>query len=96
VLTRILLPNARPALMTMCALVFMYTWNEFLLALVMNPDRTITTAPLGLSFFAGQSRGGDPTAVAAAAVLTALPVIVVYVFLQRHFIRGMLAGAIKE
>ena len=39
---------------------------------------------------------GDPTAVAAAAVIVALPVIVVYVLLQRHFIRGITAGAVKE
>ena len=54
------------------------------------------TAPLGLSFFAGAVRAGDPTKVAAAAVLVAAPILVVYLFLQRHFVRGMLAGAIKE
>jgi hypothetical protein len=54
------------------------------------------TAPLGLSFFAGAARAGDPTKVAAAAVLVALPILVVYLFLQRHFVRGMLAGALKE
>jgi raffinose/stachyose/melibiose transport system permease protein len=97
ILRSILLPQARPALLTLCLLVFMYTWNEFLLALVMlqgNPD--VSTAPLGLSYFAGQTRAGDPTKVAAAAVLVATPVVLVYIFLQRHFIRGVLAGAIKE
>jgi raffinose/stachyose/melibiose transport system permease protein len=54
------------------------------------------TAPLGLSYFAGAARAGDPTKVAAASVLVAAPVLVVYIFLQRHFIRGMLAGAVKE
>jgi raffinose/stachyose/melibiose transport system permease protein len=96
VLWRVLLPQARPAITTMCALVFVYTWNEFLLALVLIQDPARQTAPLGLSFFGGTARAGDPTAVAAAAVLVALPIIIVYVFLQRHFIRGMLAGAIKE
>jgi raffinose/stachyose/melibiose transport system permease protein len=97
ILRSILLPQARPALLTLCLLVFMYTWNEFLLALVMlqgNPD--VSTAPLGLSYFAGATRAGDPTKVAAAAVLVATPVVLVYIFLQRHFIRGVLAGAIKE
>jgi raffinose/stachyose/melibiose transport system permease protein len=96
VLWRVLLPQARPAITTMCALVFVYTWNEFLLALVLIQDPARYTAPLGLNFFAGTARAGDPTAVAAAAVLVALPIIIVYVFLQRHFIRGMLAGAVKE
>jgi raffinose/stachyose/melibiose transport system permease protein len=96
VLRRVLLPQARPALMTLCTLVFVYTWNEFLLALVLIQDTDKQTAPLGLSYFAGAVRAGDPTKVAAAAVLVAAPVLIVYVFLQRHFIRGMLAGAVKE
>jgi raffinose/stachyose/melibiose transport system permease protein len=95
VLARVLLPQARPALLTLCALVFTYTWNEFLLALVLitSPDKQ--TAPLGLSFFAGAVRAGDPTKVAAAAVLVMMPIVIVYILLQRHFVRGMLAGAIK-
>ena len=98
VLRSILLPHSRPALLTLCALVFIYTWNEFLLALVHaagvgehdGAARASATSP-------APTRAGDPTKVAAAAVLVATPVvIVVYIFLQRHFIRGMLAGAIKE
>ena len=97
VLWRVLLPQARPAVTTMSVLVFTYTWNEFLLALVLvSGTQSHQTAPLGLSFFAGAVRAGDPTKVAAAAVLVAAPILVVYLFLQRHFVRGMLAGAIKE
>jgi raffinose/stachyose/melibiose transport system permease protein len=96
ILVRVLLPQAKPALLTLSALIFMYTWNEFLLALVMIQDPDKQTAPLGLSFFATATRAGDPTAVAAAAVIVALPVIIVYVLLQRHFIRGITAGAVKE
>jgi len=96
VLRLVLLPQARPAITTLCALVFVYTWNEFLLALVLIQDPEKQTAPLGLSYFAGAARAGDPTKVAAASVLVAAPILVVYVFLQRHFIRGMLAGAVKE
>ena len=83
--------------MTLSVLVFTYTWNEFLLALVLvSGSESHQTAPLGLSFFAGASRAGDPTKVAAAAVLVALPIVLVYLFLQRHFVRGMLGGSIKE
>jgi raffinose/stachyose/melibiose transport system permease protein len=96
ILRSILLPQARPALLTLCVLVFIYTWNEFLLALVMLAGSSNTTAPLGLSFFAGVARAGDPTKVAAASVLVAAPIVIVYLVLQRHFIRGVLAGAIKE
>jgi raffinose/stachyose/melibiose transport system permease protein len=96
ILRSVLLPQARPALLTLCLLVFIYTWNEFLLALVLLNGSDNTTAPLGLAFFAGVARAGDPTKVAAASVLVAAPIVIVYLFLQRHFIRGVLAGAIKE
>jgi raffinose/stachyose/melibiose transport system permease protein len=96
ILRSILLPQARPALLTLCLLVFIYTWNEFLLALVLLAGSDNTTAPLGLSFFAGVARSGDPTKVAAASVLVAAPIVIVYLTLQRHFIRGVLAGALKE
>ena len=95
-LWRVLLPHAKPAITTLVVLVFMWTWNEFLLALVMIQSDSLQTAPLGLAIFAGANRQQDPTLTAAAAVLVALPIIVVYVFLQRSFIRGMFAGAVKE
>ncbi|HYI18377.1 MAG TPA: carbohydrate ABC transporter permease [Solirubrobacteraceae bacterium] len=96
-LWRVLLPQAWPAITTMVVLVFMWTWNEFLLALVMIQSDELRTAPLGLALFAGANRGSqDVTLTAAAAVLVALPVVIVYVFLQRSFIRGMFAGAVKE
>jgi len=93
-LWRVLLPLARPAVLTMTVLLFMWTWNEFLLALVMVSDEGLRTAPLGLSFFQGRN-SSDLTLMAAGSVIVALPVVVLYVFLQRHFIRGMLAGAVK-
>jgi len=95
-LWRVLLPQAWPAITTMLVLVFMWTWNEFLLALVMIQSDDLRTAPLGLALFAGSYRSSDPTLTAAAAVLVALPIVIVYVFLQRSFIRGMFAGAVKE
>jgi raffinose/stachyose/melibiose transport system permease protein len=93
-LWRVLLPLARPAVLTMTVLLFMWTWNEFLLALVMVSDENLRTAPLGLSFFQGRNTS-ELTLMAAGSVIVAAPVVVLYVFLQRHFIRGMLAGAVK-
>lgn len=93
-LWRILVPTSRPALVTMAMLVFMWTWNEFLLPLVMISGEAHRTAPLGLTFFQGQHTT-QFSLLAAAAMIVALPVVVLYLFLQRHFISGMLAGAIK-
>ena len=95
-LVGVLVPSAWPAILTLSVLIFMYTWNDFLLALVMNPSGRVFTAPLALSFFAGAQRVSDQTVVAAAAVLVAIPVIIFYVLLQRHFVRGFLTGAVKE
>jgi raffinose/stachyose/melibiose transport system permease protein len=93
-LWRVLVPFGRPAILTMMVLVFMWTWNEFLLALVMVSSENLRTAPLGLAFFQGQ-HSSDLNLLAAGAVIVATPVVLVYVFLQRHFIRGMLSGAVK-
>ncbi|GAA2104520.1 carbohydrate ABC transporter permease [Streptomyces albiaxialis] len=94
-LTRILVPMGRPAFSTLTVIVFMWTWNEFLMALVMVSDEAHRTVPLGLAFFQGQ-HSSDTALLAAAATLIALPVVVVYLLLQRRFIQGMLTGSAKE
>ncbi len=93
-LWRIVLPLGRPAVLTMIVLVFMWTWNEFLLALVMVSDESLRTAPLGLAFFQGRNTS-DEGLLAAGALIVATPVVLVYLVLQRHFIRGVLSGAVK-
>ncbi|MGC4154682.1 MAG: carbohydrate ABC transporter permease [Propionicimonas sp.] len=95
ILWQILVPVGRPAILTLVLLVFMWTWNEFLIPLVMSPNATIRTAPLGLAFFQGRYTQGTAL-LAAGAVLVATPVVLLYAFLQRHFIRGMLEGAVRE
>jgi raffinose/stachyose/melibiose transport system permease protein len=93
----VILPITLPAVLTLATLLFLFTWNEFLLALVLVPDdRSVQTAPLALSFFAGNRRNSDPAVTAAAAVLVALPVLIAYLVLQRRIISGMFSGAVKE
>jgi raffinose/stachyose/melibiose transport system permease protein len=95
VLWRVLIPLGRPAITTMMVLLFLFTWNEFLLALVMvDASDAHRTAPLGLSNFQGRYSTDIPS-LAAGSVIVALPVVIVYLFLQRQFIRGMLSGALK-
>src|SRR5439155_137797 len=94
ILWRILLPFGKPAVLTLVVLLFMSTWNEFLLALVLISNENRRTAPLGLAWFQDQYTI-DPTGLAAGAAIIALPIVLVYVFLQRDFIRGMLSGALK-
>jgi raffinose/stachyose/melibiose transport system permease protein len=90
----VLLPLSRPIMAAVLVLVFINSWNEFLLALLFlqTPDQqTITLVP---SFFVGQYNN-DQTKVLAAAVLTGLPVVIAYIALQRFFERGLAAGALK-
>jgi len=92
----VLLPIAGPAIATLATILFLFTWNEFLLALILVPEnQAVQTAPLALSFFSGTARSSDPTVTAAAAVLVALPIVLAYVVLQRRLITGLVAGAVK-
>lgn len=96
ILWQVLVPLSRPAIVTLIVLTFMWTWNEFLIPLVMVPtNEALRTAPLGLGFFSGQYTQGFAL-LAAGATIVALPVVIVYLFLQRHFIAGMLEGAVKD
>jgi raffinose/stachyose/melibiose transport system permease protein len=71
-----------------------WTWNDFLLPLVMLSGSSIQTAPISLVYFQGQHTT-DFAYLAGAAVITAIPVVMIYVLLQRSFVRGMLSGAMK-
>ena len=94
VLWSILVPMGRPAVFTMVLLIFLWTWNEFLLPLVMISNESLRTAPLGLSAFQGQYTSGTAL-LSAAAVLVALPVLIVFLLTQRQFIKGMVEGSVK-
>jgi raffinose/stachyose/melibiose transport system permease protein len=90
----VLWPLSGPAVTTLIVLIFMWTWNEFLLALVMVQDEALRTLPVGLAFFQGKYTANIPL-LAAGALIVALPTVIVYILFQRFFIQGMLGGAIK-
>ena len=94
-LWRILVPNVAPAVKVMAALVFLWTWNSFLLPLVMVSNQSLYTVTVGLSTFQG-SHFNNFAALAAGSCLAALPVVLVYLFAQRSFISGLFAGSQVE
>ena len=95
-LTRIILPIAKPAVATCVILLFLDTWNEFIFALVFLQDPTIQTIPVALAKIAG-SRYSIPVGTYAAAIMiTVLPVVAVFVLFQRWFIAGITMGALKH
>lgn len=93
-LWRVLLPVVRPALLTLVVLLFVWTWNDFLLALVLVTSEELRTLPLGLAFFQGRY-SMDIALVSAGAVMVALPTILIYAIFQRQFIQGVTAGAVQ-
>ena len=94
ILWKILVPIAKPSIFTMVVLIFMWTWNDFLLSLVMLSNPSIQTSALKLAMFQGR-RLSDITGLATGAIIVAFPVVLLYIFFQRHFIRGFLSGSIK-
>ncbi len=94
ILFRVVVPMLRPVTATVVILTSVAVWNEYALSvyLMRSPDlRTI--APAIGTFFA--SSGSDLGAAAAASLMSVIPVLAVYVVLQRYFIKGMVAGAEK-
>lgn len=91
---KIILPLAKPVLGSLAAFQCLWTWNEFIFALVFVHTEKIMTLPLALMHF--QSRHTlDIGGVAGAASIVTIPIIITYLFLQRHFIKGITAGALK-
>ena len=94
ILTRVLLRPSLPAILTLGVLLSVWSWNEFLLPLVVFSGGAVTTAPVNVAIFTGQ-RVVDIPSQAAAALILSLPALLVYVICQRQFIRGVLAGSVK-
>jgi raffinose/stachyose/melibiose transport system permease protein len=93
ILVQVLLPSARPAIETLMVLLFLWSFNAFLLPLVMLQDQARQSAPLAVLLFVGLHQQQLP-GLAAASVMLMLPVLILYVIFQRHFIRGMMGGSI--
>lgn len=91
---RVLLPLSAPGLATTAILVFVASWNEFLYALTFtsSPDRR--TVPVAISLFAGEHV--EPWAqIAAASVISTLPLVIAVLVFQRRITAGLTAGAVK-
>lgn len=93
-LISIVLPVVRPALTTMVLLMFMWTWNDYFLAFVLINDEAKMPVTLALGSFSTRYTQ-QLNLMAAAAVLVALPVLILYMFFQRQFIQGVMSGALK-
>lgn len=91
---KVIFPLLAPGLMSTSLFGFITAWNEFAMVLVLNKDKTNQTLTLWLTQFQ-TAFGDDWGATMAASTLFALPVLIVFLFLQRKAVGGMTAGAVK-
>jgi N,N'-diacetylchitobiose transport system permease protein len=92
---RILLPLVAPGLVATSVFAFITTWNEYIFASVLLSDQSKQTVTVWLSYFYGTSRNTDWGGLMAASTLTAIPVIVFFLLVQRRIMFGLTSGAVR-
>jgi N,N'-diacetylchitobiose transport system permease protein len=95
VFVKILLPLMAPGLVATSVFAFITIWNEYIFARVLLNDQSKQTVTVWLSYFLGSSRHTDWGALMAASTLTAIPVVVFFLLVQRRIAFGLTAGAVK-
>lgn len=90
----VVLPVAAPGIIALAIFAFLQSWNEFVFASVVTRSMDSKTAPVALTDFAGQF-STDWGATMAAATIISVPVTIAFLAVQKYFIRGMSAGAVK-
>ena len=92
---RVILPNVKPGLTATAIVTFIMAWDEFIIALTIMDKNVMRTLPVGMmQSFVGEFsiKWGE---MMAASVVTAIPVVLIFIFLSRYLIGGLIAGAVK-
>ena len=93
---RVIVPLAAPGLVTAAILVFIFAWNDLLLALSLTATNAAITAPVAIANFPGSSQFEEPTgSIAAGAIVITVPIIVFVLIFQRRIVAGLTSGAVK-
>jgi multiple sugar transport system permease protein len=90
----IALPASRPILTTLGIFTFMGTWNDFLWPLIVLSDESMFTLPVALANLLGE-HAQDAELMMAGAVVTVLPMVVLFLALQRYYVAGVVSGSVK-
>lgn len=91
---KIVMPISRSSIVTVAVVTFIGVWNDLLLPQIFLTDAEKMTLPVGLTEFQGQY-ATDYVVEIAAVIITIIPSIVVYIWLHKHIMEGMVAGAVK-
>jgi multiple sugar transport system permease protein len=95
-LVRVILPLAMPGFLSAFLLLFMFSFNEFLFALMLTTDFHARTVPVGIALFEGL-HGEIPWGhIMAGSVISTLPLILIALLMQRYIVQGLTGGAVKE
>jgi multiple sugar transport system permease protein len=93
---KVIAPLAAPGIVTAAILVFIFAWNDLLLALSLTATKAAITAPVAIANFSGSSQFEEPTgSIAAGAMVITVPIIVFVLIFQRRIIAGLTSGAVK-
>lgn len=92
---KIIIPLSKPVLITLGIFTFIGTWNDFLWPLIVMTDSSMYTLPVALANLMGEHTQ-DTELMMAGSVITVLPVIILFAFVQKYYISGILVGSIKE
>ncbi|HEX6534187.1 MAG TPA: carbohydrate ABC transporter permease [Gemmatimonadaceae bacterium] len=90
----IVVPTITPILATLAIWTFLTTWNDFMWPLIVLTDSSRYTLPVALAGLVGE-HAQDTELMMAGSVLTVLPVLLVFLFLQRYYVQGVMAGSVK-
>jgi multiple sugar transport system permease protein len=91
----LVLPVCKPILVTLAIFTFMGTWNDFLWPLIVLTNSDMYTLPVALANLVGE-HVQDTELMMASSVLTVLPVVILFMALQRYYIEGIMSGGVKE
>ncbi|MFC6707264.1 carbohydrate ABC transporter permease [Flexivirga alba] len=94
-LWRVVLPMSWPTLIAFAIITVVNEWNEYLWPFLMSDDQRTGTLPIGLTFLQNNDGISQWAPIMAATVLAMLPVLILFLALQRHMIKGLTAGAVK-
>ena len=92
---RIVLPVLKPTMISVGILETMWVWNDYLLPYLVLDRKKYTTVPILIQYFKGSYGRVEMGPMMACIMLTVLPIIIVYLFCQKHIIKGVVAGAVK-
>jgi len=92
---KIIVPLAAPVMVTLAIFTFMGTWNDFLWPLIVLNDSDMYTLPVALANLMGEHTK-DPELMMAGSVITILPVMLIFLVLQKYYIKGIMMGSVKE